>query len=250
MTAHDMGHPPRYSSLPALVIVTVEDVNDSPPSFSSPSIEIDLVLPSVEGVKLATIHANDVDTVGEIRYYMRGEDGGRGLFRLESKSGDLLLLTGDRKNFTEKSYKVSRGKEKEREGTINDVILSFQLDVLSTDGVHSTSQEVRIKVKNGSQSDLRFSQSVYVATLEENPSIPSPVPLITVQVGQKKLNRRYSNLHQASLISNPNEEVYYSLQNTREDFSIIPSTGLISYVGESIDREEKDHVLLLVQVRY
>ncbi|GMR42111.1 hypothetical protein PMAYCL1PPCAC_12306, partial [Pristionchus mayeri] len=213
VTAHDMGHPPRYSSLPALVVVEVEDVNDTPPSFSAPSIDVDLVLPSVEGVRLATIHATDVDTVGEVRYYLRGEEGGRGLFRVQSTTGDLLLLTGDRKNFTEKSYK---------------------LDVLATDGVHTASQEVRIRVRNASQSDLRFSQSVYVATLEESSSIPFPVPLVTVQ---------------ASVVSNPREEVWYSLLNTREDFSILSSTGLISFIGQSIDREEKDHVLLLVQAR-
>ncbi|GMT19019.1 hypothetical protein PFISCL1PPCAC_10316 [Pristionchus fissidentatus] len=212
VVSHDMGHPPRYSSLPALVIVRVEDVNDVSPSFSSPSIDVDLVLPSVAGVRLATLRTEDPDTKGEIRYFVRGRETA-GLFRVDQRSGDVLVMTGDRKNFTEKSY---------------------TLDVLATDGVHSASQEVRIRVKNASQSDLRFSQSVYIASLQESDAVPSPVPLVTVQ---------------ASLTSDPSQEVHYTLLNTREDFTVVPSTGLISFIGESIDRETEDHVLLLVQAR-
>jgi hypothetical protein len=59
----------------------------------------------LSGVHIVDIKANDVDTVGELRYFIADDDM-KVLFMIDSISGALLTATNDSRQFTRSSYKV------------------------------------------------------------------------------------------------------------------------------------------------
>ncbi|KFP09490.1 Protocadherin-23, partial [Egretta garzetta] len=91
LLASDRGTPSLNST--ATVLITVLDVNDNPPVFSSPEYHIHVKESIPVGSHITEVSANDCDagTNAEITYAMiSGNDGGH--FRLDGKTGSVDLM--------------------------------------------------------------------------------------------------------------------------------------------------------------
>lgn len=91
LLASDRGLPPLNST--ATVLITVLDVNDNPPVFSSPEYHVHVKESIPVGSHVTEVSANDCDmgTNAEITYtIISGND--RGHFRLDGKTGSVDLM--------------------------------------------------------------------------------------------------------------------------------------------------------------
>ncbi|KFO94384.1 Protocadherin-23, partial [Buceros rhinoceros silvestris] len=91
LLASDRGMPPLNST--ATVLITVLDVNDNPPVFSSPEYHVHVKESIPVGSHVTEVSANDCDvgTNAEITYtIVSGND--RGHFRLDAKTGSVDLM--------------------------------------------------------------------------------------------------------------------------------------------------------------
>ncbi|KAK4818769.1 hypothetical protein QYF61_018941 [Mycteria americana] len=91
LLASDRGTPSLNST--ATVLITVLDVNDNPPVFSSPEYHIHVKESIPVGSHITEVSADDCDTGtnAEITYAMiSGND--RGHFRLDGKTGSVVLM--------------------------------------------------------------------------------------------------------------------------------------------------------------
>ncbi|NXW56720.1 PCD23 protein, partial [Eurystomus gularis] len=91
LLASDHGTPPMNST--ATVLITVLDVNDNPPVFSSPEYHVHVKESIPIGSHITEVSANDCDagTNAEITYaIISGND--RGHFRLNGKTGSVDLM--------------------------------------------------------------------------------------------------------------------------------------------------------------
>lgn len=68
--ASDMGQPSR-SSVPVLVVVSVQDENDETPAFEQSLYQEKILLPLVPGVAVARVKAADKDSVGSLKYTLK-----------------------------------------------------------------------------------------------------------------------------------------------------------------------------------
>ncbi|KAK6741188.1 hypothetical protein RB195_009193 [Necator americanus] len=211
--ASDMGEPVRASPIPAMVIVSVIDTNDQKPVFTKPRYDFDLVLPTVANTIIARPIAKDEDTVGKLRYSIKGSTFSK-LFAVNSTDGSVTVLTSDPKLLNETKYKV---------------------EVLASDGVHTASSTIHIEVKNtsGRKVGLRFPQVEYHGSVKENTTYSMGEPLVAVTaVGAPE-----------------GASVTYSILNEREELFIHEGTGMIALTGKRFDREDEPIVRLLVQAR-
>ncbi|RCN25728.1 cadherin domain protein, partial [Ancylostoma caninum] len=211
--ASDMGDPVRASPIPAMVIVSIIDTNDQKPVFTKSKFEVDLVLPTVAGRVVARPTAKDEDTVGKLRYSIKGTAFVK-LFSINFTDGSIILLTADAKLLNETKYK---------------------LEVIASDGVHTASAPVYINVKNtsGRNTGFRFPQMEYHGSVKENTSYPMGEPLLAVTaVGAPE-----------------GASVTYSILNEREELFIHDGTGMIALTGKRFDREAEPIVRVLIQAR-
>ncbi|PIO59084.1 cadherin domain protein, partial [Teladorsagia circumcincta] len=121
----DMGEPVRSSPIPAMVQVTVLDTNDQKPVFTKAKYEVDLILPTVPGVVVAKPTALDNDTVGKLRYTIKGNTHSK-LFSINSTDGSIILLKSDPKSLN---------------------LAKYVMEVLASDGIHTASATVEISVQ-------------------------------------------------------------------------------------------------------
>ncbi|VDO27944.1 unnamed protein product [Haemonchus placei] len=211
--ASDMGEPVRSSPIPAVVHVTVLDTNDQKPAFTKTKYEVDLILPTVPGVVVAAPAAVDEDTVGKLRYAIKGNTHAK-FFSMNSTDGSITLLKSDPKSLN---------------------LAKYVMDVLVSDGVHTDTATVEISVRKISTdaSGFRFPLVEYQANVKENATFTPGESLIAVTaVGAPE-----------------GASVTYRILNEREEVFIHESTGMISLTGKPFDREEEPVVRLLVQAQ-
>ncbi|VDL72367.1 unnamed protein product, partial [Nippostrongylus brasiliensis] len=211
--ASDMGEPVRSSPIPAMVTVSILDTNDQKPVFTKAKYEAELVLPTVAGVVVARPKAIDEDTVGKLRYTIKGNAHSK-LFSINSTDGSIILLKSEAKALTEEKY---------------------MMEVLASDGVHTATAEVEVLVRKAGtgSTGFRFPQMEYTASVKENTTFVPGEPLLAV-----------------TAVGAPDgASVTYSILNEREEVFIHDGTGMISLTGKRFDREQESIVRLLIQAR-
>ncbi|KJH45106.1 cadherin domain protein [Dictyocaulus viviparus] len=211
--ASDMGEPKRSSPIPAMVVVSVLDTNDQKPVFTMSIYKVDLLLPTVAGVVVAKPTAIDDDSVGKLRYSIKGGVHPK-LFTINSTDGSIVLMQSEPDHLTDTKY---------------------EMDVLVSDGVHTVTASVHINVRNASTetNGFRFSQIEYNTNVKENTTfLPGESLLAVTAVGAAE----------GAIIT-------YSILNEREEVFIHDGTGMISLTGKRFDREKEPVVRLLVQGR-
>ncbi|XP_058790848.1 cadherin-related tumor suppressor [Phymastichus coffea] len=87
--ARDQGTPPQSST--ATVMLSLEDVNDNPPTFYPTSYFFKLTEDASIGTMVGKVLATDADTKenAQIRYSL--ESGGEGLFAVDERTGEIFL---------------------------------------------------------------------------------------------------------------------------------------------------------------
>jgi protocadherin Fat 4 len=151
--ATDGGNPPRSDS--TMVTVSVSDVNDNPPVFSSDSLQLTIVEDSPPGSYVGTLVTTDADEEGNNTavVYDVVVDYSDGRFVLDGNSGNVTAT-------------VTLNRE-ERE--------MYDLVIRATDqGIPtlSTEKTVRIIVADANDHNPVFNQSEYASTIPEDTLLP------------------------------------------------------------------------------
>ncbi|VDM52768.1 unnamed protein product [Angiostrongylus costaricensis] len=210
--ASDMGEPRLSSPVPAMVVVSVLDINDQKPVFTMSIYEVDLLLPVVAGVVVARPSAVDKDTVGKLRYTIKGDVHSK-LFTINSTDGSIVLIQPHPKHLNESKY---------------------EMDVLASDGVHTATSSVRINIRkpNTEANGFRFSQIEYNTNVRENTTYSAGESLLAVSF---ILSEVLGWLGLVTAIGAPEGvSVTYRIMNEREEVFIHSGTGLIALTGKRI----------------
>ncbi|PIK40235.1 putative protocadherin Fat 1 [Apostichopus japonicus] len=145
VTVHDSGSQILSARNPALVKVTVQDINDSPPVFVEEDYEASLLLPTFEDVLVSQMVATDPDSVSLSNLYYSIRAGNAGShFKIKPTTGEILVAEPQR-----------------IEGR-------YHLQVEVSDGLHTSQTQVRIITKQTASSDLQFRSNQTDATVVEN----------------------------------------------------------------------------------
>lgn len=203
----DSGRPQLTADTPTEVIIRVIDTNDSPPSFTQSAYETVLLFPTYEGVEALQVSATDPDRNISTNLTYSFTDGALEDFAINPSSGVIIVKHS---NFSKQH---------------------FHFTVKVSDGKFSSTALVSIFVKQALDSGLRFVQSIYSSTIQENLSNITTVAVVNA-VGNRL-----------------NEPLKYSLLNGRNYFQIRPTSGVIQTTGVPFDREEKEFYELVVEAR-
>ncbi|KAI8035371.1 hypothetical protein M5D96_011814 [Drosophila gunungcola] len=203
-----LGGQPRTSS--TKVRVTVLDKNDSPPQFLDTPFVFNVSEDLEIGHTIATLRANDPDTLGSVTFLLM--DGHDGKFLLEPTTGKLLLNdTLDRET-----------KSK------------YELRIRVSDGVQYTEAYATIQVSDTNDNPPMFEDTVYSFDIPENAQRG-------YQVGQ--IVARDADLGQNAQLS------YGVVSDWANDvFSLNPQTGMLTLTAR-LDYEEVQHYILIVQAQ-
>lgn len=203
----DSGRPQLTADIATKVIIQVIDTNDSPPSFTQPAYETVLLFPTYEGVEALQVSATDPDRNIFTNLTYSFTDGALEDFAINPSNG---VITVKHSNFSKQH---------------------FHLTVKVSDGKFSSTALVSIFAKQALDSGLRFTQSSYSFTIQENLSNITTVAVVNA-VGNRL-----------------NEPLKYSLLNGCNYFRIRPTSGVIQTTGVPFDREEKEFYELVVEAR-
>ncbi|XP_076590808.1 protocadherin Fat 3-like isoform X6 [Chaetodon auriga] len=203
----DNGRPQLTADSPTEVTIQVIDTNDSPPRFTQNTYETVLLLPTYVGVEALQVSAidPDKDVSTELTYSLT--DGVLEHFAIKPSSGVIIVKHN---NFS-----------KER----------FRFSVKVSDGKFSSTAMVTILVRDALDSGLRFSQSLYSSSIQENVSNISKVAVVNA-IGNRL-----------------NEPLRYNLLNAGTCFRIRSTSGVIQTTGIPFDREEQEFYELIVEAR-
>jgi hypothetical protein len=110
-----------------------------------------------------------------------------------------------------------------------------QVPIAVSDGIHSTRQTLIIRVTNeSSQSDaLKFTATEYRTSIVENVFLDTLTPLLVLSIATS---------------NDLDVPITYRILNSRPEFILSPTSGLLSWTGASVDREQTPHIRLIVQV--
>lgn len=200
----DSGEPALCAPEPTKVTVGILDANDCPPKFTAQVYEQSIIFPAVADSEVALVTARDADSAV---WYSITDGNHHQAFSINPSSGAISVhnATGFR------SF--------------------YQLAVLASDGVFKDTASVRINTTKLTASDLRFEQSVYLASVAEN---QNAVQVLTAL----KTTGCYLN-----------EPLSYTLLNPAGKFSLSQTSGVLETTGVPLDREERDVYDLVVVVR-
>ncbi|XP_041359153.1 protocadherin Fat 1-like isoform X2 [Gigantopelta aegis] len=161
----DLGKPRLRAETPAVVIITVTDVNDSPPQFSNHTYRTRVLLPTYKDVAVIHLHAHDADSSSDdlLTYSIVGGNAGN-KFALNPQTGVMFVR--------KETGMASR----------------YELKVQVSDGKFDSTATVIISVQQTVDSGLRFTKKVYLASVQENMSMIKR--LTVVQTVGHKLNER------------------------------------------------------------
>uniref|UniRef100_A0A8C0ZPK4 Protocadherin Fat 2 n=1 Tax=Castor canadensis TaxID=51338 RepID=A0A8C0ZPK4_CASCN len=151
---HDQGSPILFAPRPAKVIVSVRDVNDSPPRFSEQIYEVAVVGPTHPGMELLVVQASDDDS--EVSYSIKTGNA--------DEAVAIHPITG-------------------RISVLNPALLglSRKLTIRASDGLYQDTALVKISLTQVQDKSLRFDQDVYRARVEENVKDRKALVILGVQ---------------------------------------------------------------------
>uniref|UniRef100_A0A6P7GGN4 Cadherin-related tumor suppressor n=1 Tax=Diabrotica virgifera virgifera TaxID=50390 RepID=A0A6P7GGN4_DIAVI len=192
------------------VQITVLDKNDSPPSFKDAPLHFSVSEDLGPGQSIATIKAEDPDTIGSLDYsLLKGDDG---KFSLDKTTGVLRLIDSlDRET--------------------KDV---YKLLVRCSDGNQFTDTVVSIEVTDTNDNPPVFLESAYSFDIPENAPRGSRVGQIKATDPDLGINAQLTY----SVISDWANDV----------FSLNPQTGVFTLTSK-LDYEEVQHYILVVQAQ-
>ncbi|CAH0559968.1 unnamed protein product [Brassicogethes aeneus] len=192
------------------VQITVLDKNDSPPSFKDTPLQFFVSEDLGPGQSIATIRAEDPDTIGELEYSLiKGHDGH---FTLDKNSG-VLRLEDSLDRETKDTYKLT---------------------VRASDGIQYTDTVVTVQVTDTNDNAPTFLESAYSFDIPENAGRGS-------RVGQVKATDLDLDL---------NAQLTYTVISdwANDVFSLNPQTGVFTLTSR-LDYEEVQHYILVVQTQ-
>uniref|UniRef100_A0A0R3RJ46 Cadherin n=1 Tax=Elaeophora elaphi TaxID=1147741 RepID=A0A0R3RJ46_9BILA len=210
--ASDSAAQMRTSPVPALVEITIVDMNDMAPTFIHNHYNATLLLPTLKDTTICYVTATDVDTVGVLRYAIVASNDSE-LFAVEEFTGRVYTNGNSSADYEKNKYKIN---------------------LVVSDGLKSDFTILSIRIENTSQTEstIKFMKVNYEAKLAENTTSPVMVRLLTV-------NARTAL----------NDSLLYSILNPNNYFTIGVTSGIISWTGVAINREEISVVQMIVQAR-
>ncbi|XP_033097614.1 protocadherin Fat 1-like isoform X2 [Anneissia japonica] len=204
----DSGEPQLQSINPVDVLVTIVDINDSPPLFDKDVYSTILILPTYKDVAVVTVHATDADTasITNLEYSITAGDPER-RFSIHPVSGVITVINS------------------------TNLMRNYVLTVTVSDGMNKGTAEVQISVQQAQESELRFAQNSYSATVMENDPTIQRIALVSA-VGNAL-----------------NEPLEYRILNPDKRFNISRTSGILRTTGIPFDRETKKEYNIVVEVR-
>ncbi|GAB6033159.1 hypothetical protein CHUAL_012768 [Chamberlinius hualienensis] len=151
----DMGRPSLQSSIPAHVMITIDDVNDCTPTFTSLVYNSSVLLPTHVGVNVATVTAYDNDVNAVVLYSIASGDIDN-KFSVDPSTGVITLLD------------------------VESLSNNCSLIIRAFDGLHSSVARVEVKFEELRHTGLRFGQTEYFANVMENSTVITTVVVINV----------------------------------------------------------------------
>nr|XP_047934269.1 protocadherin Fat 1 isoform X2 [Anser cygnoides] len=204
---HDTGIPRLYAEYAANVTIYVIDINDCPPVFSRELYETSILVPTYRGVKVISVNATDADSgiFSQLIYsIIEGNIGEK--FSINPKTGDITV-----QNTTQLRSR-------------------YELTVRASDGRFASTASVKINVKESKTSQLKFTQSSYSATVQENSTEAKTIAVVTA-IGNQI-----------------NEPLFYHILNPDSRFKISPTSGVLSTTGIPFDREQQESFDVVIEV--
>ncbi|XP_006893802.1 PREDICTED: protocadherin Fat 2 [Elephantulus edwardii] len=151
---HDQGTPILYAPKPALVIISVRDVNDSPPRFLDPIYEVAVLQPTHPGMELLVVRANDDDS--EVNYSIKKGNADEAV-TIHPITGLISVLNP--------AFLVH----------------SRELTIKASDGLYQDTALVKMTLTQALNTSLQFDQHVYRAAVKENLKIKKALVILGVQ---------------------------------------------------------------------
>ncbi|XP_044747791.1 cadherin-related tumor suppressor [Coccinella septempunctata] len=202
------GGRPRTSK--TKVQITVLDKNDSPPSFKDLPMHYTVSEDLGPGQSVATVKADDPDSIGELRYtIIKGNDGH---FAIDEESGVLQLVEAlDRET--------------------KDV---YRLTLRAGDGNQFTDATVTIEVTDTNDNPPVFVENVYSFDIPENAVRGS----------------KFGQVHAEDPDLGINSQLTYTVISdwANDVFSLNPQSGIFTLTSR-LDYEEVQHYILVVQAQ-
>lgn len=163
----DMGKPQLRSKYPAKVTIYVNDVNDSPPKFSSQHYSTEVLLPTYRDVIVVKTEASDPDTgVNSKLAYSIIDGDDNEVFRIDEDTGAIYIV-----------------KE-------TDLADMYTLAVEVTDGIFRSRCIVDVTITTNVNMPFSFTKDIYEASVMENEA--GVKTLTIVQVADRALNEQYT----------------------------------------------------------
>lgn len=153
----DLGNPRLSSDTTARVDITVTDINDCSPQFSSSVYNVTLLLPTYKDVAVIMLNATDLDSPANtiLRYDI--VDGNKhGIFAIDQNSGLITIVQPD------------------------NLKPSHKLQVRVSDGKFSSITKLYIRVEQSENSGLVFQKPVYEGSVIENSTKIATVCVVNV----------------------------------------------------------------------
>ena len=213
--AFDGGTPSLNSSNTVIVIVTVTDVNDSPPAFNQTGYYLDLAEDTQPGTAIfsaaGVVSDNDTAELTVFMYALRTLEGSSTSFAVNVSTGVVQLAN-----------------ELDRESTP-----SYELELRVLDGVGSGTTILTVNVTDVNDQPPVFNSSSYTVTLPEN--YPTHQPILQVFA--------------IDMDEGTNGDVTYSILPTgplSQEVTVNATTGVVSFLV-SPDFDTNQRIELQVQ---
>ncbi|XP_063532868.1 cadherin-related tumor suppressor [Cydia strobilella] len=190
------------------VEVVILDKNDSPPMFKNIPPAYFASEDLAPGQPVATIIAEDPDTIGTITYGIQSEE--QTPFTLDPNSGVLML----------------------KDPLDRETISEYQIVIRADDGMQFTDVTVIVQVTDSNDNPPVFKESAYSFDMLENAARGSIVGTVAAY----------------DLDAGPNAQLTYTLISdwANDVFSLNPQTGVFTLTAR-LDYEETQHYILVTQ---
>ena len=170
----DMGKPQLRTRYPAKVVIYVNDVNDSPPQFTSSHYSAEVLLPTYRDVIVVQTEANDPDNGvnSKLAYsILDGNDDKK--FRIDPDTGAIYVIEE------------------------TDLAATYTLTIEVSDGLFISRCVVDIAVTTQTSSPFHFTKEVYDTSIMENDA--GVKTLTVVQIADRSMNEQFT----FSLLNHP-----------------------------------------------
>ncbi|CAH1987791.1 unnamed protein product [Acanthoscelides obtectus] len=210
------GDPPVYGH--TQVYIEIEDVNDNPPQYESSTVRISVPENVEVGAPLYSAHVTDLDSGsnGVVRYKLTNNP--QGLFKVDSKSGDLTL---------------SRKLDYETAQRHNLVITATDAGTPAL----SANLTVLVEVQDINDNAPVFERKEYSLSVIESLPVNSQILQLTAIDADTGNNARITY---KLLPSNNSDD-----SDIKEIFGVFPNSGWL-YLKGSLDRETRSQYVLHV----